>query len=80
VVVIGVDQLQRQHAHAEQLADLLVAERIAPLSIAGQQRVAAKERIAGAFEAKFLRRLDDLKPVGCQPAPKMFFFALPLAR
>ena len=54
VVVAGVDQFHRNHAAAEHAADLLMAGGVAAHAVAGVQRVAAEERVAGAFEAEVL--------------------------
>ena len=51
---------------------------VAPHAVAGVQRVAAEQRVAGAFEAEVLRHVDDLEAVLGQPAAIVRLFALPL--
>ena len=60
------------------LADLLVAGRVAAHAVAGVERVAAEQRIAGAFEAEVLRHVDDFEAVLGEPAAVVRLFALPL--
>ena len=60
-------------------ADLLVAGRVAPHAVAGVERVAAEQRVAGAFEAEVLRHVDDLEAILGKPAAVVRLLALPLA-
>ena len=79
MVVAGVDELDRNHAAAEHAADLLMAGRVAPHAVAGVERVAAEEGVAGAFEAEVFRHIDDFETIFGEPAAIVRLFALPLA-
>ena len=61
------------------LADLLVAGGVAAHAVAGVERVAAEEGVAGAFEAEVLGDVDDFEAVLGEPAAVVGLFALPLA-
>ena len=79
VIETRVDQLERQDLDAQPLADPLVAAHIAAKPVAGDQRLAAKEGVAGPFEVVARRELDDLEPAAPGPAFKVRRFALPHA-
>ena len=79
MVVVRVDQFERQHAHAEQLGDLLVAAGVAAHAVAGEQRVAAEQGVAGAFEASSRRGVSMAhQAVVDEPAAEVRLLALPL--
>ncbi len=59
VVVVPVDHFERDHADAEEFGDLLMAAGVAAGLIAGEERVAAEEGVAGAFEVGSGRRFAD---------------------
>ena len=65
-----VDQLQRQDLDAQPLADPLVAPHVAAEPVAGEQRLAAEQRIAGPLEVVALGEVDDLEPATPRPAPR----------
>ncbi len=50
VVEPGVDQFQRQHRHAEPLADPVVAPGVGAEAVAGEEGLAAEEGVAGPLE------------------------------
>ena len=50
VIEPGIDQLQRQDLDAEPLADPVVAPRVAPEPVAGEERLAAEEGVARPLE------------------------------
>ena len=79
MIVAGVDELDGNHAATEHAADLLVAGRVASHAVAGVERVAAEEGVAGAFEAEVFGHFDDFKSVFGEPAAIVGFFALALA-
>ena len=70
VIEPRVDQLHRQDLDAQPFADPLVAAHIAPEPIAGEQRLAAKQRVAGPLEVIALRQVDDLEIPALRPAPR----------
>ena len=78
MVVAGVDQFERDHAAAEQAADLLMAGGVAAHAVAGEERVAAEEGVAGAFEAEVFGDVDNFETVFREPAAIVGLFALPL--
>jgi len=61
MVVVRIDQLQRQHTHAQHFGNLLMAACIAAHSIAGKQCVAAEQGVAGSLERKIARRVERRK-------------------
>ena len=63
VIVIRIDQLERNHAAAEHLADLLMAAGIAADAIAGKERVAAEQGVAGPFEVQIVRHVAGFETV-----------------
>ena len=63
VVVIRIDQFHGNDAAAEHFADLLMAARVAANAIAGKERVAAEQGVAGAFEVKSLGHVFDFEAV-----------------
>ena len=79
MIVAGVDEFDGNHAATEQPADLLMAGGVAAHAIAGVERVAAEERVAGAFEAEVFGDFDDLETIFGKPAAIVGLFALPLA-
>ena len=46
----GVDQFEREHGHAQPLADPVVAPGVGPEAISGIKGRAAEQGIAGPFE------------------------------
>ena len=77
VIETRVDQLERQDLDAQPLADPLVAAHIAAKAVAGDQRLAAKERVAGPFEV--VSRSAARRPGTPAPRPAFKIAALRLA-
>ena len=62
-----VYQFDRQHAHAERLADPLVRGRSGAGAVTGEQGLAAEQRVAGAFVVHAFGQVFDGEPVGGEP-------------
>ena len=67
VVVTRIDQFQRDHAAAQQVADLLMTADRRANAIAGQQRVAAEQGVAGPFEIGLRLQAAKLETVFREP-------------
>ena len=67
VIEMIVDQLQRDHPAANACADPLQGPRIAADEVAAEQRVAAEERIARAFEVHGFGGHDGPEPAAAKP-------------
>ena len=63
----GVDQLQRQDPHAQLLADPLVGGGVGPGAVAGEERLAAEQGVAGALVVHLLGQVLDGEPVRGEP-------------
>ena len=50
MIVPGVDQFEREHLHAEPVAQPQLAARVGPRAIPGEEHVAAEEGIARSLE------------------------------
>ena len=78
VVIVRIDQLERQNASLDQLTDLLLRDRITPDVVSAEERFAAREGIPRAFEKVRRRQGHDREAMRLEPGPKHRFFALPL--
>src|SRR5690606_17744011 len=78
VIVVVIHQFQGDHAARKHGSQLLMAARIATDAVAGKERFAAKEGIAGPFEGILLWQALDLKTVGFEPPLVVLGLALPL--
>ena len=74
-----IDEFERQDFDAQPLADPLVAAHVATKPVPGDQRLTAKEGVAGPFEVVSRGGLHDLKPAARGPVFKVGRFALPHA-
>ena len=78
MVVAGIDQFQRDHAATQQVAHLLVPADRRANAVAGQQRVAAEEGIAGPLEKRVRFEEAKLETVLGEPGLGVGFLDLPL--
>src|SRR5688572_11426226 len=67
VVVIVIYQFHRNHAAADQAADLLMPASVAANAIAGKQGIAAEQGVAGPLEIDSLGNVLIRESVGRQP-------------
>ena len=77
VIEPRVDQLERKDLHAEPLADPLVAAHVAAKPIAGEQRLAAEQGIAGPLEDGSPPAARRPRNPGSAPSSQNGRFALP---
>ena len=77
VVEARVDQLQRQDLDAEPLAEPLVAPHVAADAVAGEQRLAAEQGVAGPLEVAALGgRCSTVEAVRGEPGVEVRRLAL----
>ena len=71
MVKAGVNQLHGQDRHAQPLADPLVAPHVAAEAIAGKERVATEQGVAGPLEVQAVGQVDDLESAARGPRLEM---------
>ena len=78
MVISPVDQFQRNDFALHQFAQLLMPADVAADAIAGEERLAAEQRVARPFQARLGFQRADLETVLREPLPVVGFFLLPL--
>jgi len=78
MVIVRIDQFDRNYPNAEPDGDLLVTGCIAAHAIAGHERVAAEQGVARSFEIGAVRRRLDTIAVLFESGGITGFFSLPL--
>src|SRR5881227_1762186 len=78
VVIVRIDEFKRQHFASQSVAEPLLAFDLAANAVAGDERFATEEGVAGALEEAAFRQVLDHETVFVKPGGAERLFALPL--